>query len=185
MIVQELHKLVPKKKIFVDGEVHEANWRAFKEEYKFTSASMVTLITEVGEDYLKSKMVKGGKNRELPEHTTRAFANFIKEKRIVIFEGDAQFNPVTLQPLKIQGWPGNKARKAIRIRAGDRFPFSLSDFRNIHGGSIEGAMSSPFYEPFFSKFADYGSPRLREVDIWLWIVEDMKSEQVYELVRKL
>ena len=50
----------------------------FKEEYKFTSASMAALIREAGEEYLKSKMVKGGKNRELPEHTTRAFANFIQ-----------------------------------------------------------------------------------------------------------
>ena len=100
--VQKLHKLVPENNIFVDGEVHEANWRAFKAEYKFTSASMAALIKEAGEDFLRSKLVKGGKNWVLPEHTNRAFSNFIKEKKIVQFEGDVHFNLVTFKPLKIQ-----------------------------------------------------------------------------------
>ena len=46
-------------------------------------------------------------------------------------------------------------------------------------------MSTPFYEPFLSKFVDYASPKFKEVDIWLWIVEDRRAEQVYEIVRKL
>ena len=185
IIVQELHKLVPEKSIVVDGEVHEANWRAFKSEYKFTSASMAALIREAGEDFLKSKFVKGGKNRALPEHSARAFSNFIKEKRIVRFEGSAQFNLVTFEPLKIQGWPGPDSRMAIRTKAGDRFPFGIIDFRNIPGSSFEGSMSTLFYERFLSKFVDYGSPKFREVDIWLWIVEDRRAEQVFDLVRKL
>lgn len=185
VIVQELHKLVPDARIFVDGEIHGANWRRFKEEYNFTSASMAALMREAGEEYLKLKCGKVGKNAQLPLHSARAFNNFVKEKAIVKFEGDAHFNPVTLEPLKINGWPGIEARKAIRIRAKDRFPFALIDFRNIPGGSIEGAMSSPFYEPFITKFVDYGCPRFREVDVWLWIVEDRKSEQVYEIARKL
>lgn len=184
-IVQELSKLVPEKKLILDGEIHEANWRAFKKEYKFTSASMAALIREAGDDFLRSKLVKGGRNLALPEHSTRAFSNFIKEKKIITFEGDAFFNLVTFNPLKIQGWPGVESRKAIRVRAGDRFPFGLLDFRNAPGGAIEGALSCPFYEPFLTKFADYGSPRLREVDIWLFIVEDRRAEQVYEIVRKL
>jgi hypothetical protein len=65
-IVHELHKLMPEKNIFVNDEVHEANRRAFKEEYKFTSALMVALIKEAGENFLRSKLMKGGKNRELP-----------------------------------------------------------------------------------------------------------------------
>ena len=85
---------------FVDGEVREANWRAFKAEYKFTSASMAALIREAGEDFLLSKLVKRGKNQTLSDHT-RTFSNFIKEKKIVNFQGDAHFNLVTLEPLKI------------------------------------------------------------------------------------
>ena len=183
--MQELYKLVADKRIFVDGQVHDANWRAFKEEYKFTNASMAALIREAGEEWLKLKMGKVGRNRPMPDKLACVFNNFIKEKRIVSFERDAEFNPVALQPVKIQGWPDNEARKAIRIKAGDKFPFALIHFRNIPGGSIEGAMSNPFYKPLFSKFVDYGSLRLREVDIWLWIVKDKKSEQVYELVRRL
>ena len=39
------------------------------------------------DDYLNSKMVKGPKNRVLPEHTLRRFSNFVEEKKIVQFEG--------------------------------------------------------------------------------------------------
>ena len=184
-IVQELYKLVPDKHIIVDGEVHSASWRAFKAEYKFTSASMAALIREAGEDFLKSKLVKGGRNRPLPDHTARAFSNFIKEKQIVKFEGDAHFNLVTFEPLKIQGWPGVDARMAIRTKARDRFPLGFIDFRNVPGSSFEGTMSTLFYDPFLSKFVDYASPKFREVDIWIWIVEDRRSEQVFTLVRKL
>jgi hypothetical protein len=184
-IRQELSKLLPEKNLFVEGEFHEANWRAFKDEYKFTSASMAALMREAGDDFLRSKLVKGGKNLELAEHSALAFSNFVKEKRIVTFEGGAHFNPVTMEPIKIQGWPGVEPRKAIRLKARDRFPFALIDFRKIPGGSFEGTMSSPFYEPFLAKFAEYASPRLREIDTWLWIVEDRRAEQVYEIVRKL
>ena len=89
--------------LFVDGEVHNANWRSFKAEYNFTSTSMEALIREAGEDFLRSKLVKGGKNRALPNHTMRVLSNFIKENRIVTFEGDAHFNLVDLDLLKIQG----------------------------------------------------------------------------------
>lgn len=184
-ILHELHKIVPEKKLIVKDEVDQENWKAFKQEYKFTSASMSALIREAGEDYLRSKMVKGGKNRELPEHTARAFLNFVKEKRIVTFEGGAHFNPVKVDPVKILGWPGVESRKAIRVKAKDHFPFALIDFRNIPGSEDEGTMSALFYEGFMAKFNEYASPRLREIDIWLWIVEDRRAEQVYEIVRKL
>ena len=67
-IVQEVHKLVPEMKLIVDGEVDVAHWRAFKAEYKFTSASMAALMREAGNDLLRSKLMKGGKNRAFPRH---------------------------------------------------------------------------------------------------------------------
>ena len=51
--------------------------------------------------------MKGGGEQELPDRTLKVFKNFINEKQIVNFEGDAQFNPVHVKdPVKIQGWPG-------------------------------------------------------------------------------
>ena len=94
--------MVPEKNIFVDGEVHETNWRAFKVEYKFTSVSMAAVIREAGEDFLRSKLVKGWKNRALPEHTNRAFSNFIKEKKIVRF-AERTFQPCHLRTFENPG----------------------------------------------------------------------------------
>ena len=73
----------------------------------------------------------------------------------------------------------------IRTKAEGHLQFRMIDFRNIPYGSTEGAMSSLFYNLFLTKFVDYGRARFREVDVWLWIIENRKSEQVYDLVRKL
>lgn len=48
---------------------------------------MAALIKEAGEDFVRSKLMKGGTNRALPEHTARTFSNFTKEKKIVKFKG--------------------------------------------------------------------------------------------------
>jgi hypothetical protein len=143
-IIEELHKLVPEKQLIVDGEVNDARWKAFKAKYKFTSASMAAFIREAGEDFLRSKFVKGGKSCAFSEHSQRAFSIFIKEKRIVKFEGSAHFNLVAFEPVKIMGWPGPDSRMTIRLKAGDRFPFGIIDFKNIPGNEFEGTMSVPF-----------------------------------------
>ena len=96
-IVQELHKLVLEKNICVDGEVNESNWRAFKAKYKFTNTSMTALIKKARENFLRSKLIKGGKNQALLEHTGRVFPNFINEKNIVRFQRDAHFNLVNFE----------------------------------------------------------------------------------------
>lgn len=183
-IVHELSKLVPELKLISDGEINQANWRAFKREYKFTSASMSALMREAGDDFLKSKMVKGGKNRTLPDHTQHVFSNFIKEKKVVRFEGEAHFGPVVVEPLKIIGWAGENGRADLRVKANDHISFALLDFRNIPGHTFEGSMSTPFYESFMAKFVDYGCPRMKEPAVWLWIVEDRRAEQVFELVTR-
>lgn len=56
--------------------------RPFK-EYKFINASMAALMREVGEEFLKSKMVKGSKNQLFPEYTQRVLSNCIEEKKMV------------------------------------------------------------------------------------------------------
>lgn len=69
---------------------------------------MMTLMRKVGEDYLKSKMVKGGggrgkerKNPTLPEHTQHVSSNFIMKKKIVLFEWEGHFSAVVIETLKI------------------------------------------------------------------------------------
>ena len=76
-------------------------------------------------------------------------------------------------------------RKAIRAKVKDRFLFTIMDFGNLSSWAFEGRMNTPFYKPFTSKVIEYTSPKLREPKVWLWIVENMRIEQVYKIVRKL
>jgi hypothetical protein len=43
-------------------------------------------------------------------------------------------------------------------------------------------MSILFHEPFMARFIEYASPRLREINIWMWIMEYRKTKQVHEIV---
>ena len=61
----------------------------------------------------------------------------------------------------------------------------MIDFRNVLGSLFESNMSTFFYKPFLLKFVDYASSKFKEIDIWLWIVEDRRTKQVYKIVRKL
>ena len=67
--------------------------------------------------------------------------------------------------LEISGWSSVDARKEIKTRARDRFPFAIIDFRNIPGSSFLGTMSTLFHEFFMSKFVVYASPKLKNIDI--------------------
>lgn len=57
--------------------------------------------------------------------------------------------------------------------------FALLDFRNIMRSMLEGTMSTPFYDPFLTKFIECTCPRMKEPNVWLWIVGDKKAEQLY------
>ena len=54
------------------------------------------------------------------------------------------------------------------MKAKDHISFALLDFKNIMGILFEGAMSMPFYNPFLMKFVEYASPRMKELDVWMW-----------------
>lgn len=69
MIVDKLSKLVPSMNLIANGDFNEENWRNFKDELKFTSASMVALLQEAHDDLLKSQMVKMEKIRMLLEYS--------------------------------------------------------------------------------------------------------------------
>ena len=44
-------------------------------------------------------------------------------------------------------------------------------------------MNTPFYNPFLAKFLEYASPKMKEPDVWLWIVEDKRAEHIYKIMK--
>lgn len=48
-------------KLVMNKEVNQANMMALKKEYNFTSSPMAMLTSKVGEEFLKPKIVKGGR----------------------------------------------------------------------------------------------------------------------------
>jgi hypothetical protein len=103
------------------------------------------------------------------------FSYIIKEKKVVHFEGEAHFGAVVMKAIKIIGWPNENEHARIWLNAKDHISFALLEFMNYMGSSLKGIMSTPFYNPFLAKFVEYASPKMKEPDVWLWIVEDKKT----------
>ena len=180
-VVAELHKLRPNYKMFQDGEVVKENWRKFKKEYNFTSASMQALIRETGRGYYKEKGTRSGKNKTISEGDIQILKNFMKEKKIVKFEGEAHFNFVDNTGIRFSGW-GLVTRAQTR-EGFFNFPFAVIDYRMVPGSHTKGDMSSPFFDQFMKAFVKFKSPNMHEPEVWLWIVDAERQEQVHDLYR--
>ena len=44
-------------------------------------------------------------------------------------------------------------------------------------------MSMFFYDSFLAKLMEYANPRMKELKVRLWIVEDREPDQMYEIIR--
>ena len=128
---------------------------------------MTAFMKEAEKDFLKSKMVNGCKNHAFPKHTQWGFPIFIKEKKVVHYEGDAHFGVVIMEPMKIIGWLGENGQTHNWMNAKDHISFALLDVKSIQESSFEGTMSTLCYNPFLTRFVEYTSLRMKEPDVWL------------------
>lgn len=62
-------------------------------------------------------------------------------------------------------------------------PFGLIDIICIPGCTRQGVKRTPFCEPFMSKFISIKSLDMRELHVWLWIVEHEKMATVTDLYK--
>ena len=100
-------------------------------------------LHEEGEDFMKSKRGKEGKDQAFPKHI-----------------GVTQ----------------------IRMKANDHISFVLLDFGNIPKNLFKGIMDTLLYKPFLAKFVEYVGSMMKHPNVWLWIVEDIRAEHVYEIM---
>lgn len=159
-------KLIPDMNLFVDEEVHQAHWRTFKVEFKFTNLFMVTFIWEAWEDYLKSNMVEGGKNRSLPKYTAHVFSNFIKELKM----GLALY-PGYPQALEDLGLALRKSPEGHKDQNKDLVLLCHYGLHTILGSLFKGTMSTPFYDPFLAKFIWYAIVQMFGLNIYSYIAD--------------
>ena len=180
--MRELNSIVPEMHLFhADGDVNWPKWKEFKIVYNINGASMRSLVKEHSA-VLKLKGNKRTKKSDTDPQEVEQYIQFLERKLRATFEGVARFCVVTtgLERVTFSKWDGTITRAEVREdRRG--CPFALIDFRGIPGGSRQGGVDMPFYNPFISKFIEYKSPAIREPHVWLWIVEQEKLPVVVAL----
>lgn len=102
--------------IFVDGGIDYENMKAFKAEYKYIATSMAISYLGGRKGLLEVRDGQGAKTKCFltTQHVYSPTSS--SRKKNARFKGDAHFDQVALEPLKIQGWFGLDPRKAIRTK---------------------------------------------------------------------
>ena len=87
----------------------------------------------------------------------------MKEKAIVTFEGDAHFNPVTLDPLKIQGMARHRGEEGDKDQSGGPIPLFTDRLQEhswgLHRGGNELPVLRALHSPSSWTTAALGSGR--------------------------
>ena len=180
--MRELGELIPEKQLFDNtGDINWGNWREFKVEFHINGASMRSLVKE-HTTMLKMKANKRTKKTGTEAAELKQYIIFLERKRNAQFHGVGRFCLVTtgVTNTTFSKWDENTSKmEARKDRRG--CPFALIDFRNIPGSSTKGIKGMPFYEPFYTKFAAFKSPDIREPHVWLWIVDQERVAAVTDL----
>lgn len=83
--------------------------------------------------------------------------------------------------LKIRSW--GDFLGALTIEGLSSVPFVLIDLMLVPGSKTKGIMSMPFFDPFMKAFIKFRHPNIGEPNVWLWIVDAERQDEVYDLYR--
>lgn len=68
------------------------------------------------------------------------------------------------------------------MKANDHIFFVLLDFGNSPKSLFKRTMTTLLYEPFLAKFVEYVGSMMKHPNLWLWIVEDIRANEVEMLL---
>lgn len=180
-VVREFSKLHQEANLIVDDEINIPNWKAFKNEFSMTSASMSLIMRKLGYEWLSRKTQPSNKNMTLHDSGVNFLKRFMDLKKISILHGKSFFNRVSRNN-KFLGFLDRVTNTVVRNVA-ERVTFGLLDFRNIPGAIIVGTPDEPYYNAFMKACEQNQSPMLKEIPIWLWICTDnnrVTVENIYK-----
>ena len=179
MVKKEFHLIDPELNLInARNEVIVENWRKFKKERCFSSATMELLIERLGEAYfLTSKQVKA-RNKTAASINPKA-ATFFKvflERKMLFTEQTAlaYLRPYNIGRNELMNWPEN----VWTTQTVDRILLDVIDFRCIPGvlEKENSSIEKPFFFKVLRAMQKTKQPLLEETKSWLFIVAD-KSDQ--------
>ena len=187
-VKKELHLIDPELNLInARNEVIVENWRKFKKERCFSSATMELLIERPGEAYFStSKQLKAinKMTASINPKATRFFRVFLERKMLFT----EQTTPAHLRPYSIgwnelMNWPEN----VWTTQTVDKILLGVIDFRCIPGvlEKENSSIEKPFFFEVLRAMQKTKQPLLEEIKSWFFIVADKSDQsQVLAFVEK-
>ena len=173
VILEELMNIDANLSFFKpDGAVDKASWKAWKEKYRFSTATFDFLLSAPPGDFFKKRLTNEAMNKRLSDMTEKfsdlndMFKTFMSHKyRLQKPAGKIQLRGLdgTSMAFRIRNstWKYN-ARRSLS--------FGIADFREApkHKPSQDPLAPDPLF-PFLTKLLELKDPPMSEPNVWLWI----------------
>lgn len=179
LVMKELHAIDPSLGLLnARNEIISENWKKFKKEHFFSSATMDVLLDRPGEAYFgqaKSKHAKNKSCSELSQDAFDFFKSFLKHKcRFRMPTAHGHYRPYDVSRNVHKEWPA----QVWDSDTSKRLALGVIDFRTLPG--IEKKESSTVDHPYFvevlSSMLRTKKPSLEDVPSWLFICGDEKEQ---------
>ena len=179
LVMKELHAIDPSLGLLnPKNEIISENWKKFKKEQFFSSATLDVLLDRLGEAYFghtKSKHAKNKTCSKLSEDAFEFFKSFIKHKsKFKKPTAYGHYCPYEWSRNVYNEWPA----KVWNANSCKRLVLGVIDFRSLL--SIKKKESSTVDNPYFievlSSMQKTKKPSLEDVLSWLFICRDEKGQ---------
>ena len=179
LVIKEFHNIDPTFGLLNSrNEVISENWKAFKKERLFSSATMDILLERPGEAYFgqaKSTYTKHKMCSKLSHEAYNFFKMFLDHKsKFERPSATAYYRPYELTRSYSIEWP-SKSWTEETIK---RLSLKVIDFRSLPGVEKKEAstIENPFFFEVLSAMQKTKKPALEDVPSWLFICGDDKEE---------
>ena len=179
MVKKELHLIDPELNLInARNEVIVENWRKFKKERCFSSATMELLIERPGEGYFSTSKQTKARNKTAAMINPKAakFFRVFLERKMLFTEqiAFAHLRPYSIGRNELMNWPEN----VWTTQTVDKILLGVIDFRCILGvlEKENSSIKKPFFFEVLRAMQKTKQPLLEEIKSWLFIVAD-ESDQ--------
>lgn len=181
-----------------EKDVNVENWRAFKRAHAISSKTMSNIIETAGQGFFRGhRPWQQGTTREFPSAFQQALQAVVDSEPADAATSHVDFASILAEDVDYGGRRPTlrrgtfqefivSSRPEIRGQTG-RDWVAVIDFRNVRAGMAgTDSVHNQFWLGFVDRLEEFGFPTWHETNVWVWIADGDRKEQVRSLYdRKL
>lgn len=179
LVKRELHAIKPELGLMnAKNEIIIENWKAFKNKYSLSRATMDVLLDRPGERYFAEAKLVRARNKgcaDLSEDALNFFKLFLEHKeKFVKPTSKGHFRPYDVTRNFHSQWP----KDAWTEQTAKRLSLGVMDFRRLPGidNKEKSTVDSPFFVEVIASMFKTKKPAQGDVKTWVFICGDEKEQ---------